>query len=228
MPKNLLIALICSLMLLSACKSHEEPKETCEYYCQSDCTHAFGEVRDQEGNKYKTIVIGKETWMAENLAYAEDKHYSANGSPDNDKEYGYLYHCEKVTCPAGWCLPSLEDFEKLLYYVESHRLSDSLFFALIKKEAWPEAAGTGQNGNEFAFAALPAGAKLPQANSFLLFGQVAYFCGQTSTTEFNSSKGPLLDISFSGSNPKVSIQEYYSGTNDAHSPAYSVRCIKER
>ncbi len=172
------------LLTITSCKGQEgtNTQETCEYYCQLDCTPNFGEVRDQDGNKYKTIVIGKETWMAENLAYAGDKHYSANGSPDNDKEYGYLYHCEKVTCHAGFRLPSREDFEKLLYYVESHRLSDSLFLALIKKEAWPEAVGTGQNGNEFAFAALPAGCKLPQANSFLLFGQVAYFCGQTSTT----------------------------------------------
>jgi uncharacterized protein (TIGR02145 family) len=92
----------------------------------------YGNVEDYEHNKYKTIVIGSQTWMAENL---KSKIYS-NGDPIKDvwsysnsddyaDKYGLLYlwnsamnnaNIEMVqgACPAGWHLPSNTEWKTLI------------------------------------------------------------------------------------------------------------------
>jgi uncharacterized protein (TIGR02145 family) len=112
--------------------------------------HEFGAVADIDGNNYRTIIIGSQEWMAENLRVT---HYNNNDAipSDNDidwestnagaytiypfdltdglnseKEvlaaYGALYNWYAVDdnrglCPAGWHVPSDEDWIKLSDYL---------------------------------------------------------------------------------------------------------------
>ena len=92
----------------------------------------YGSMTDQEGNTYKTIVIGTQEWMAENLntsiyrngdAIATNLDNAAwasttsgawayyNNDASNACPYGKLYNwyaCvdERELCPIGWHLPS--------------------------------------------------------------------------------------------------------------------------
>ena len=62
---------------------------------------AYAQVTDFEGNIYDTVVIGKQTWLKQNL---RSKYYSdgvpipqeyylpTNGIDSLVKRYGYLYH----------------------------------------------------------------------------------------------------------------------------------------
>ena len=67
------------------------------------------------------VVIGNQEWMAENLAYSPSSgNYWAYDNDDANVEiYGYLYDWETDlnVCPAGWHLPSDEEWTELTDYL---------------------------------------------------------------------------------------------------------------
>lgn len=109
----------------------------------SACTNSFTDDRD--GQSYDMVQIGDQIWMAENLNFAGvvDVDAISNGAanpnvdeansnasaalvtfcPDGDdrncKKYGRLYTWEAAqkACPAGWHLPSAEEFDAMFMAV---------------------------------------------------------------------------------------------------------------
>ena len=141
-------------------------------------------VDSRDGNIYQTVQIGPKIWMAENLRFLpslsspsissnSDPHYLIYDSEETDVElgkleenynkYGALYNwsAAKQSCPAGWHLPTDNEWLSLI-----SALGGELVAGGKMKESgtqhWQSAA-TGSGNNESGFTALPAGAYDPSS-----------------------------------------------------------------
>ncbi len=116
---------------------------------------------------YKTVEIGDQTWMAENMR--DDLAGTENANkvlvPEQAADYGLLYGyaAAEALCGEGWRLPTTWDVKKLFDYVAEHRTSPSDSSALqARSPLWQWGSKyqgrTAYPGtDEFGFGALPAG-----------------------------------------------------------------------
>jgi uncharacterized protein (TIGR02145 family) len=136
---------------------------------------SFTDTRDKK--TYKTVKIGEQVWMAENLNYA-DKDSKCNGERGqvqipggpygsvkvvtlskaefeaNCAKYGRLYDWETAmkACPQSWHLPSNAEWKQLTYFVGGARTAGT---KLRATSGW--GAGTGNSTDDYGFSALPGG-----------------------------------------------------------------------
>lgn len=80
------------------------------------------EIRKAESNEipdFKTIELGNQVWMAENLSIQTDNSWNYNNNEENSKKYGRLYTWDEAvkTCPKGWRLPSDSDWNELINHL---------------------------------------------------------------------------------------------------------------
>jgi hypothetical protein len=105
------------------------------------------------GKTYKTVVIGTQNWMAENLNYNVSGSHCYDNLESNCNKYGRLYDwaTAKTVCPAGWHLPSGTEWATLINYVGGSNIAGK---KLKATSGWNN-GGNGQN--TYGFSALPGG-----------------------------------------------------------------------
>jgi uncharacterized protein (TIGR02145 family) len=138
----------------------------------------FTDTRD--GKTYRTIKIGNQVWMAENLAYdTPDSKFYDNDSA-NGQKYGRLYDWEtaKKACPSGWHLPSNVEWQKLVNFAGGDNPAGKKLRAIIE---WRP--GNYDGTDEFGFSALPGGSGSP----WCFQGDVGRLGYWWSATEYDSS-----------------------------------------
>jgi uncharacterized protein (TIGR02145 family) len=136
---------------------------------------ASGDLPDsRDGKTYKTVIIGTQNWMAENLNYdvAGSKCYGNLAS--NCNKYGRLYNwamamalpdsCNRGyscldqindphqgICPTGWHIPKMAEFERLFSF------AGGIYTAGKHLKATSGWNGNGNGLDTYGFAALPGG-----------------------------------------------------------------------
>ena len=124
----------------------------------SQSTAEFTDIRD--GKVYKTIPIGRKNWMAENMNYDvpdDTSDVCYENSAKNCEKYGRLYTWDAAqqACPAGYHLPTDNEWEALVDYVGGKKKAG---IKLKSSKVWESykyyvRAGT----DEYLFSALPGG-----------------------------------------------------------------------
>lgn len=201
------------------------------------------QVSDVDGNVYKTVVIGEQTWMAENLKttrYATGDTIPNVVNKDqwlnltdgawsyykndikNDELYGKLYNWYNVVddrnvCPNGWHVPSDEEWKVLADYVIENGYEGTEGVALKGQSGWNDYDGLSGNGTDnFGFNALPGGNRNINGN-FSKIGQNGYWW---STSEHAN---PLNAWSRYLYNNNSNIMNY----EDFKNYGFSIRCLKD-
>jgi uncharacterized protein (TIGR02145 family) len=173
-----------------------------------------GSVTDKrDGKTYKTIRIGTQTWMAENVAwYTAEECRAFDDDEANVGKYGYLYTWKvaKAACPAGWHLPSDAEANTLSEFLGGDDMAGNKLKSTILWEA-PASPATNSSG----FNALPGGYYRFDAR----FNNLGTMATMWLATEVDAESAyyRLLTNDESGF--------YRNKSGKAYS--YSVRCIKD-
>lgn len=107
----------------------------------------FLDVRDSQ--VYRTVTIGTQTWMAQNLNYKTELSECYGGENSNCEKYGRLYYQKEAldACPEGWHLPSNEEWDVLGDYADSLKVGASGNGNSLKSlKTWTGQLGTDQFG----------------------------------------------------------------------------------
>jgi uncharacterized protein (TIGR02145 family) len=186
--------------------------------------NTYGSFTDKrDDNTYKTVKIGNQTWMAENLNCDVGDGgwvYDSNASDDATSGRLYDWKTARDACPDGWHLPSDEEWKQLEMYLDMSRADADTFglrgvnvgSGLKSTSGWNSG---GKGTNESYFSALPSGYRFTNGG-FHDQGYGAYFW---TSTEFDSNQAWFRSLGYDGgdvgrnSGPK----EY----------GFSVRCIKD-
>ena len=198
----------------------------------SDLT--YGTTSDIDNNVYKTIVIGAQIWMAENLKttrlndgseisfmpIASD--WTALSSAgyswyNNDSVvYGALYNWHAAAksnlCPAGWHVPTDSDWTILTNFAGGESLAGDML-----KETGTTHWLTTNNGitNNTGFTALPGGYRFAEGT----YGNIRKYGFWWSSTESSSAAAYCVDILNTYAN---SVR-----TSSIKTSGFSVRCVKD-
>jgi uncharacterized protein (TIGR02145 family) len=200
----------------------------------------YGTMTDQQGNVYRTIVIGNQEWMAENLktsvyrngdpiANVTDNNQWAslttgawcyyNNDSQYDCPYGKLYNWYACTdsrglCPIGWHVPTFTDWNNLDYFVELSSEQLKSTGTLESGTGLWHAPNTNANNN-LGFSAIPGGIRNFSNGSFSAIGN-------SSNLSSTTIAGPVWSYILDYSNSYTFLYD-----NTVESDGLNVRCIKD-
>ena len=201
----------------------------------------FLDTRDS--TVYKTVKIGNQTWMAENLAYLPEvspssdesftipKHYvygyQGNGAEkvkttNNYKTYGVLYNwpAAKNACPDGWHLPLDEEWEVLAAWISQDnggytKDNDDWESVGLHLKTTSGWDSGGHGTDDYEFGALPGGERSDGGSfSSLTFGGRWW-----SATEAGNSDAFVRSMN--------SEQDAFNRYYIMKEYGFSVRCVKD-
>jgi uncharacterized protein (TIGR02145 family) len=199
----------------------------------------YGTVADIEGNVYKTIIIGTQVWMAENLKtteYNDNKPipevtdntvwrnlqtpgycWLNNDSATYRAVRGALYNGYTVNagklCPTGWHIPSKDEWNTMVTFIGGNSGGGKK----LKETGTTHWVAYTEAVNQYGFTALPSGWR----NTSGLFTRIGDDADWWTSTEFDTSDIWAFSIS-----ADAGINDIFPW-HDNKVLGHSIRCIKD-
>lgn len=198
----------------------------------------FGTLTDIDGNTYVTVLIGNQTWMAENLKTTRlpngnnipqvinQNDWDSMDDPYNDMAYCFYNNYNSVygalytwatasnVCPDGWHLPSQEEFEELENYVNVNGHFGVEGTALKSTTGWND---NGNGTDSFGFNGKPGGSR-DYGEGWEFYG-LGYDGSWWTTHDVYENSSVIWSLESS----EVELMQYGTKKLSGH----SVRCIKD-
>jgi uncharacterized protein (TIGR02145 family) len=195
-------------------------------------------ITDIDGNIYRTVKIGNQEWMAENLKTTK---YSDGSSIPNvtsgyqwanttsgawssfdndikkDSTYGKLYNWyvasdSRNVCPIGWHVPTNDEWILFTDYLYVNGPSGSEAIALKSTSGWNS---DGNGTDNYGWNALPAGSRHSSAGDFFSRGESTNWWASDNRYSFGWSRHITHNHD---------IIRGYSAIPEA---GFSIRCMKD-
>jgi uncharacterized protein (TIGR02145 family) len=168
---------------------------------------------DGSATSCRTVVIGNQTWMAENLNFpTSEGSWCYENSVDNCSKYGRLYNwaTAMTVCPTGWRLPDTADWHRV---VEAAGGASVAGRALKSVNGWENYAARA-NTNATGFSALPGGSWMAGDKNF----SGRYLGGWWLATEYMNNAFAV---------GMASVFDYALCVDNVKRDGFSVRCVAE-
>jgi uncharacterized protein (TIGR02145 family) len=184
--------------------------------CGGNSISYFTDSRD--GQSYKIITIGTQTWFAENLNYQTGNSWCYDNDNGKCDIYGRLYDWQSAlnACPAGWHLPSDNEWDILDGSLPRPNGDAGGMLKEAGLRHWnsPNTGGTNSSG----FTALPGGTRALNEVDFVNLGKTGTWWSSTSY---------ITIPNFAGSREMAYAGNWFSTGASAKDWPYSCRCIKD-
>ena len=157
-----------------------------------------GEITDErDGQTYQTVTLGDQTWLAQDLNYETDNNsWCYQDKSENCDNYGRLYTWEEAltACPAGWHLPSDEEWATLIKYLDPKADSNAVGVESEIAGSMMKTRGTLEKGtglwldsdtpgtNSSGMSVVPGGARWPDGAYLILNMHAIYW----TSTEYDA------------------------------------------
>jgi Fibrobacter succinogenes major domain (Fib_succ_major). len=171
----------------SSSSKNVEPAETSSSSAKKGSSSSgisYGVLKDsRDGQEYKTVQIGDQVWMAENLNYAVEGSRCYDNDKKNCEKFGRLYNLEQVldttsqafelgldkfrlrsdfhprqgVCPDGWHVPEKAEWDTLFAFAEENGDGEKLGSSLLAYD-WDDYNEKLNASNKFGFNLIGAGA----------------------------------------------------------------------
>ncbi|MBT5428266.1 MAG: hypothetical protein HOK84_18825 [Bacteroidetes bacterium] len=223
--------------IIASCKNRQNVKQI-DACTSKKCVSKYKiTCRDIDGNEYKTVKIGNQTWMAENLKVTHFRNgdpisprYSDNewkkldtaayavydNEPVNAETYGHIYNWYAVRdvrsiCPEGFHVPTDEEWSELTDFLGVNAGSQLAGHA----ELWSSCELTYNPGfGSSRFDVLPGGYRYNYNGTCYYMGRIGYFW---SYTPYNSGNAWCLKLDRNDSGvTRYSLHKRFG---------FSVRCL---
>jgi uncharacterized protein (TIGR02145 family) len=192
-------------------------------------------------SNYKTVQIGTQKWMAENLNYDVVGSKCYDNLESNCNTYGRLYNwatamaldasCNSSTCssqvqakhrgicPSGWHIPTYDEWKELESYIESIKSCSNCDAKHLKAtDGWYSCSASGSSYScldTHGFAALPGGLGYSVGIFFNAGDRGIWWSASESNADYAYGRYMFYD------------SEYAYWSNDIKTYLFSVRCLQD-